>query len=73
MVSVVLPVVKIRFDEVRRADDEEVLRVLLLGCLGEVERAGDDDRPVDKDDLVVGNGMLGIDVSRDAGIHQKGG
>ena len=53
-------------------DDQEVLRVLLLGRLGEVERAGDHDRPVNEDDLVVGDSVLVVDVGRDAGVRQKG-
>lgn len=73
VVAVVLPVVEIGFDEVFRADNEEVLCVLLLGGLGEVEGAGDHDRPVDKDDLVMGDSVLGIDIGRNAGIHQKSG
>ena len=68
-----LPVFEVRLGELFRADDQQVLRVLLLGRLGEVERAGDYDRPVDDDDLVVGDGMPGVDVGRDAGVRQKGG
>ena len=55
-----------------RPDDEEVLGVLLLGGLREVERTGDDDRPVDDDDLVVGDGVLGVDIGGDAGVREKG-
>ena len=67
-----LPVFEVGFGQLLRTDDQEVLRVLFLGGLCEVERAGDDDRPVDEDDLVVGNGVLFVDVGRDAGIRQKG-
>ena len=55
MVAVVLPVVEVGFGEFLRPDDEEILGILLLGGLREVERTRDDDRPVDDDDLVVGN------------------
>jgi len=70
--AVALPVFEVGFGQLLRADDQEVLRVLLLGGLCEIERAGDDDRTVDEDDLVVGNGVLFVDVGRDAGMRQKG-
>ena len=66
------PVVEVQFGELFRADDQQVLGILLLSGSGEIEGAGDHDRPVDEDDLVVGDGMLGINVGGDAGVHEKG-
>lgn len=72
VVAMVTPVVKVLLGELLRADDQQVLGVFLLGCFGEVEGAGDHDRPVDEDNFVMGDGMLRVDVSGNAGVGEKG-
>lgn len=66
------PVVKVQPGEFFRADDQQVLGIFLLGGLGEIEGAGNHNRPVDEDDLVVGDGVLAVDVGGDAGVPEKG-
>lgn len=44
-------------------NDEHVLRVLLLRSFREIERAGDHHRLVDDHNLVMGDGVLGVDVN----------
>jgi hypothetical protein len=42
-------------------DHQQVLRVVLLGALGEVEAPSDDRRLIDEDYLVVGDPVLVVD------------
>jgi hypothetical protein len=59
----------IRCDELRRVcDDEQVLGILLLGCLGEVERPGDDRGAVNHHDLCMSDRVLIINERLDAGV-----
>ena len=53
--------------------DQQVLGVFVLCGRGEVETAGDQHRTVDDHDLVVGDGVLGVDQDRDAGVGKEGG
>ena len=50
----------------------DVLRALLLGGLRVIERAADDDVPLD-DDLIMGTGVLGIDWGGNPRVRQKVG
>ena len=60
LVRLEIPVVSV--DQVRVAlDDQQVLRVFRLGLMGEVEAAGDERGAVDEHDLVVGDGVVGVD------------
>ncbi len=68
-----LPVRRVLRRQVRRADHQQILGVVLLGVLGKVEAAGDDRRPVDDHDLVVRDGVLGVDPHGDADVHQEVG
>src|SRR6266498_5018773 len=66
-----LPVLGILRRQRLAAGDLDVLRILVLGGLGIIERAADDDLPIDDDDLIMGNGMLGIDQRGDPRIGQE--
>ena len=50
---------------------QQVLGVLLLGGLGEIERPGDQRLRVDDHDLVVGDGMLVVDVGRNTSVRDE--
>ena len=52
-------------------DDQEVLGVAFLGGLGEVEGARDHRRAVDHHDLVVGDGVLRVEVGWNAGVIKE--
>src|SRR6266851_1164119 len=51
-------------------DDEHVLGVFHLGLVREIEAAGDQNPAVDDHDLVVGDGVLGVDVWSQAVVDQ---
>ena len=44
---------------------------MVFGGLREVEAAGDDRRAVDHHDLVVGDGVLGVDLDRDTRVQHE--
>ncbi len=67
------PVVDVIGGELFGGDDQEVLGISFFGSLCEIERAGDDDRLVDYDDLVVGDGVPVVDKSGDAVIGEERG
>ena len=73
MLGVCLPVLGILRCQRRTSCYLDVLRILLLGGLGVIERAADDDFPIDDDDLIVRNRMLGIDQGGNAGVGQEVG
>lgn len=54
-------------------DHQQVFRIVYLSSPGEVEAASDEGFSVDQDDLVMSDGMLAVDVDRDAMIRQIGG
>src|SRR6266511_662425 len=70
VLGVCLPVLGILRCQRRTSCYLDVLRILLLGGLGVIERAADDDFPIDDDDLIVRNRMLGIDQGGNAGVGQ---
>jgi hypothetical protein len=53
--------------------DLDVLRMLVLGGLRVIERATDDDLPVDAGDFTMRNSVLGIDQGGNARVRQKVG
>jgi hypothetical protein len=66
-----LPVGCVLLGERRIANGHEVFRVLLLGHLGEIEAPRKDRVAVDDHDLVVGNGVPGIDPHGNAGMVKE--
>ncbi len=54
-------------------DHQQILRITVLGRLGEVERASDDRNAVYDHDLVVGDSVFGIDQGLDTGIAEEVG
>ena len=54
-------------------DHQQVLGIFLLRGLAEIEAPGDDGGFVDHHDLVMGDGVGGIDEGRDSLVGQKGG
>lgn len=54
-------------------DHQQVLGILLLRGFGEIETSGDDSGFVDQHDLVVGDGVGGIDEGRNSFIGEEGG
>jgi hypothetical protein len=68
---VLLPVGHVFLGHRLISNDDQVLRITLLGTLGEVEAAGDDGFPVDDDDLVVGNGVLIVNPDGDTLAGQE--
>src|ERR1051326_258825 len=58
-------VLAVRLDQFRMPlNDQQILRVLVLGLVGEVVAAGDERALVDDDDLVMSNGVAGVDQRR---------
>lgn len=68
-----LPILNVSRRKFFVTDDEEILGVTLLSCLGKVERARNHDFIVDDHHLVVGNGMSGVDFRRNAGVDEEVG
>jgi hypothetical protein len=66
-----VPVLRILRGQGRISNDQQVLRVLLLRWLGIVEAAGEDRLAIDDDDLVVGNGRVGVDQDWHALIGEE--
>ena len=52
-------------------DDEEILGVAVLSGLREVERTGDDGAVVDKDNLVVGDGVAVVNEGGDTLVKEE--
>src|SRR5438132_10119313 len=52
-------------------DHHQVLGVLVLGRPSQVETAGDQDSPIDDEDLVVSDGMLGVDERLQAVVQEN--
>ena len=71
MLLVRVPILDILFSEDGVVDYQQVLRVMLLRRFGEVEGTGEHDGVVEDHDLVVGNGVLGINEGRDAIILEE--
>jgi len=65
MLQVFPPVGRILRRELSVLQNQKVLRVRFLGCLGEVEAARDYPDAVDDHDLVVSNRMFGVDERLD--------
>ena len=57
MPLVVLPILRISFSQFPIMDHKQVLRIVLLGGLGKVERPGDDPLPVNDHDFALNNGV----------------
>jgi hypothetical protein len=71
MLGVRLPVLRILRRQRLVSDDQEVLRIFLLGGFREIETPRDEGLAVDDDDLVMGNGMLGINLRGYALVGQE--
>jgi hypothetical protein len=71
MTAVPIPVIKIQLSKVSRSNDQEILRVLLLGRFCEVKGAGDDGVLIDDHDLIVGDRVLGIDIGGDSAFTRN--
>jgi len=71
MLEMLLPVGGVLLGERSIANRQKVFRILLLRRLGEIEAPRKDRVAVDDHDLVVGDGVLGIDPHRDAGMVQE--
>ena len=62
MPSVLLPILCISVSQLPIVDYKQILRIILLGCLAEVERHRDYGFPIDDHDLVVSDGVLSISL-----------
>ena len=71
MLGMGMPVGGVFGSEAGTADHQEVFRVVLLGGFGEIESARHDRLVVDNHDLVVGDGVLGVDLRRDARMDHE--
>jgi hypothetical protein len=71
MLEMFLPVGGVLPGERRIANGEEVFRILLLGRLGEIEAPDKDRVAIDNHNLVVSNGVLGVDPDGNTGVGQK--
>lgn len=69
MPQVRLPIVPVELGQHRISDDEQILGVLLLGCLSEVEAARVHDLPIDDHHLVVCDGVSAVDPGWNAGVN----
>lgn len=66
-----VPVGRVFGCEVWAANDQEVFGIGIFRRLGEIERPRNDGLAVDHHDLVMGNGVLGVDLDRDARIMNE--
>ena len=66
-----LPVLHLLGDHGRIADNEEIFSVLLLRRLGEIETSRQHHLAVDDDDLIMRNGMGGVDYRRHPFVRDK--
>lgn len=74
MTPVDFPVRRVGLGELGGAvDHQQILGVFLLRSLGEIETPSDDRGFVDHHDLVVGDGVSGIDEGGDALVGQECG
>lgn len=73
MFQVLEPVFPVGLRDLLRFDNQEVFGVLLLGCLRKIERTGDDPGGVYDHDLVVGYGVLAVDVGGNAHVGKERG
>lgn len=65
------PVLPVDLCQLGRFQDQQVLCVPLLGCLGEVEAARDDHPAINDHDLVVSDGVCSVDPRRNASTDKE--
>lgn len=68
-----LPVRDIAASQSLIADDQQVLRVLLLSGFGEFKAPGNDDLPFYGNDFIVANRVLRIDARGDLRVGEEVG
>ena len=68
MLGMGLPICCVLGRKVGAADHQEVLSVILFRRPGEIERPRNDGLAVDHHDFVVGYGVLGVDLDRNARV-----
>jgi len=73
MFLVLIPVLYVNFCQILILDDQQILRVLFLGSLGEVKATCDNCFFVNDHDLVMGNGVFAVNVGWNANIRYKSG
>ena len=56
------PIIDIQPGQVCRFDHQQVLRILFFRSSGKVKRPGNDRLPIQYHDLIMGNGMAGVNV-----------
>ena len=66
-----VPVLDVLFGQDGVVDHQQILRVVLLRCFGEVEGTGEDYAVINDHDLVVGNRVLGVNERRDAAVLEE--
>ena len=71
MLKMFLPVGCVLLGELGITNGHKVFRVLVLGRLGEIETPCQDSVAIDDHDLVVCDGVLGIDPDRNSGVSQE--
>jgi hypothetical protein len=71
VLRVCLPILRVLRRQGRVANDQHVLRVFPLSGLGEIEAPRDEGFPVDNDDLIMRNGVLGINRRGHALVGQE--
>ena len=71
MLQMFLPVFSVLGRERNILNDQKILGIILLRRLGEIEGAGQNFMPVNHHDLVVGDGMFGVNICRDSGMATK--
>jgi hypothetical protein len=68
MPLMLLPILDINLRQCLILDDQQILCILLFGSFCEIEASRDHNLPIDDHDLVMGNGVFGVDVGRNSGI-----
>ena len=64
MLLMLPPILRVPFSQFPVMYHKQILRIVLLGGLGEIERACDNGLSINNHHLVVCNGMLGIYLDR---------
>jgi hypothetical protein len=71
MLLVNLPILNILHSQTLIPDHQQILGILLLGCLGEIERTGDDGLSIYDHNLVVGNAIDRINLCGNPELSRK--
>src|SRR5581483_7332124 len=71
MFLVTMPIIRVLACQRFVVNDNQILRVLLLGCLCKIKRAGEDRLTTNDHHLVMSDGVLRVNIGWNAGMGDK--